>query len=93
MNFDLFLSEHAAALSAFILFIYLIRAGKKDERENKMYIQQVWDHLHKREKGPEEDILWLLVLNTEKIERQATHLRGIFAASMAILAFLVVGSF
>lgn len=87
-----FLNEHTAAFVAILTFYISVRVGKRSEAENKLYIQSIWDKFNAREKSNEENILWLLVLNTEKYERQATHLRGIYAASVAILAFLLLNS-
>jgi hypothetical protein len=87
-----FLNGRTAGLVAILVFFISIRVGKRSEAENKLYIQRIWDEFNAREKSNEENILWLLVLNTEKYERQATHLRGIYAAAVAILAFLLLNS-
>ena len=86
------LNDNAALMAAIIAFWLTARVGKKAQTENERYIGQIWDEIYLKDKSTEQAVLWLLVLNTEKIERQATHLRGIYAAALAILVFLAFQS-
>ena len=87
------LNDDGAIFVAAIVFWFSARVGKKAQAENEQYKDRIWDDIYLKDKSTEQAVLWLLVLNTEKLERQATHLRGIYATGLAILVFFGVQSF
>ena len=70
-----------------------VRGGSKFERENEEYVQKIEDKFDSGSGVDSEKYLWLLVRITEKVERQAMHLRVIQGLLAGIFAFLMLSSF
>lgn len=87
---NLLASNAPLIFASIAFFVAYGRTGGKYGKETEDYKRRLDEALYVSEKQETEKIIYLLVLMTEKAERQAMHARGTMAALWAILAYLVI---